>query len=115
DLASGAALRPRQCLERIVPNLVPAEIDRSQMLRHRLHAGGCTEVAAGMPDEPLRMLWRAAGVVAGHAGEHLHELPRVVGGGDDAVEIGTTDAVEQRLLLGIGSREACHPFPLPVP
>src|SRR5262249_58711845 len=101
DLASGAALRPRQCLERIVPNLVPAEIDRSQILRHRLQAGGCTEVAAGIPDEPLRMLWRAAGVVAGHAVEHLPELPRVVGGGDDAGEIVTTRAVGERLLLGV--------------
>ena len=110
DHARGAALWPRQCLERIVPNLVLAEIDRRQILRHRLHAGGCTEVAAGIADEPLRILRRAAGIVAGHAVEHLHELVGIVGGGHDAVEIVTADAVEQRLFLGVGPRKACQPF-----
>jgi hypothetical protein len=79
DHARGAALRPRQCLKRVVPNLILAEIDRGEIVRHRLHAGGCAEVTAGIADEPLRVLRCAAGIVASHAVEHLHELVGVVG------------------------------------
>src|SRR5262249_19104374 len=84
---SRAHLRPRNCLERVVRNLILAEIVRGEMIRHPLDAGRRAEVAARIADKPLRILRRAAGIVAGHAVEHLHELVGIVGGGDDAVEI----------------------------
>src|SRR5713101_7419013 len=38
DDAGRAAGRPRQGLERVAPGLVGAEIDRGEVVRHRLHA-----------------------------------------------------------------------------
>ncbi len=102
--------RARQRLELIVPNLVPAEIDRGEILRHRLHPRRLTEVAASLAQKALRVLRRAAGIVAGHPIEHLHELGRIVVGVHDAIEVVTADAIEQRFLLRVGSGKACKPF-----
>ena len=110
DDAGRASGRARQRLERIVPHFVFAEIDRGEVLRHRLHARRLAEVAAGFAQEALRMLRRAARIVAGHPVEHLHEFRRVMVGVHDAVEVVTADAIEQRFLLRVGSGEARKPF-----
>ena len=110
DHAGRPSGRARQGLERIGPGLLAAEIDRGEVIGQRLDAFEIAEIAPRVADEALRMLRRAAGIVAGHAVEHLHEPLGVVGGIHDAIEIVATDAVEQRFLLPVRARHAGQPF-----
>ena len=109
DDAVGAAGQARQRLERIGPRLL-AQIDRGEILRDHPHVGPLAERALRVADEPLRMLRRAAGVIADHPVEDFDELLAVVLRAHDAVEVVAAHAIEQRLLVLIGAREAREPF-----
>ena len=107
--AVGATAEPRQRLEWIGPGLL-AQIDGGEIFRGRLHAGPLAECAARVADEPLRVLRRAAGIVADHPIEDVDELLGVVVRAHDAVEVVAAHAIEQRLLLLVGAGKAHEPF-----
>ena len=85
-------------LQRVGPGLL-AQIDRGEILRDAFAAAALAERALRVADQPLRMLRRAARVVADHPVEDVDELLGVVLRAHDAVEVVAAHAVEQRLLF----------------
>ena len=94
DDAVGAAGQARQRLQRIGPGFL-AEIDRGEIFRDHPHVRPLAERALRVADEPLRMLRRAARVIADHPVEDVDELLAVVLRAHDAVEVVAADAVEE--------------------
>src|SRR5262249_3631677 len=66
DHARGTPGRARQPLELVGPDFLFAQIDRSKVLGERLDAVEVAEISPRAADQSLRMLRRAARIIAGH-------------------------------------------------
>ena len=108
----GAALGPRQRLERIFDRLRIAQRDARQEFRGRLGgvAGDDRPLAARAGKQRLRMGRRAAGRIARHAQEHLLEFGGIVVGGQHALERVAAHAHRQKGLLLVGAGKAEQPL-----
>ena len=100
DDMGGFAGEPRQGLERIVPGVLLAQIDAGEPFGGLLCASPRPMICAtASPTSRCGLQRRAAGIIAGHALEHLHEFVGVVGRAHDALERVAAVAVEQKSLL----------------
>ncbi len=109
---------PRQGVQRVAALRPVAEIDAGEPFRRRRACGSraryrahgiaraAAEIAPRRADQPLRLQRRAAGIVAGHAVEDLHEFIRVVLRIHDALVAVATVAGEQEFLLLVRARHA---------
>src|SRR6185503_10530553 len=110
DHAGGLALEPRLGLQGEGPGLLLAQVDAGEPFCSLPAAAAALDVARRGAGEPLRLERSAAGIVAGHALEDLHEALRVVRRLHDPLERVATIAVEQEPLLLVRARHARHPF-----
>ncbi len=101
----------RQGFQRILPRLLLTQIDRRQPLRDRLGVSAARWThTPRSAHEPLRLRWRATGIVGAHPLEDLQELLGVVRRFDDALQRVTAVAIEQKFLVFVGARQAQQPF-----
>src|SRR5258708_7243681 len=110
DYPGRPARKPRLSLERESPRLLLAQIDAGEPFRGLPAVAAALDVANRSAGEALRLQRRAAGVIAGHALENLHEAVGVVRRLHDALDGVAAVAVEQEPLLLVGARHARHPF-----
>src|SRR5258708_17504295 len=110
DRAGRLAREARLGLERECPGLSLAQVDAGEPFRGLPATAAALDVARRFPGEALRLQRRAAGVVAGHALENLHEAVGVVCRLHDALESVAAVAVEENPLLLVRAGLAQHPL-----